>query len=123
MSEVTEKGKQAKEAAQKLSLVPTKIKNNALERMAEALYKNSATILQANSLDLEAGEKKELPRALLDRLAIDGKRIKEMINGLKVIKSLPDPIGEVITGWKRPNGLKIKIVRVPLGVIGIIYEA
>lgn len=122
-SEVKQKGSLAKTAAHQLSLTTTKVKNYALERMAEALDKNAATILAANSLDLEAGEKKELSRALLDRLSLDGKRIKEMIEGLNVVRSLPDPIGEVLAEWKRPNGLKIKKVRVPLGVIGIIYEA
>lgn len=122
-NEVTEKGKTAKAASRKLAVIPTKIKNYALERMAEALDRKAKTILAANSLDLEAGEKKELSRALLDRLALDGKRIKEMIEGINVVKSLPDPIGEVLAEWERPNGLKIKKVRVPLGVIGIIYEA
>jgi len=123
ISEVIQKGKIAKEAAQNLAVTSTEVKNYALERMAEALEKNAKVILQANSLDLEAGEKKELSRALLDRLTLDGKRIESMIEGLNAVKSLPDPIGEIIAEWKRPNGLKIKKVRVPLGVIGIIYEA
>jgi glutamate-5-semialdehyde dehydrogenase len=122
-SEVAQKGQAAKTAAQKLGLTSTKTKNYALERMADALDKNAKAIIDANSIDLEAGEKKELSRALLDRLSLDGKRIQGMIEGLKTIQSLPDPIGEVIDEWKRPNGLKIKKVRVPLGVIGIIYEA
>jgi glutamate-5-semialdehyde dehydrogenase len=123
VSEVTEKGKAAKAASRQLSLLPAKIKNHALERMAEALDKNAKIILQANSLDLEAGEKKELSRSLLDRLSLDGKRLQAMIEGLGAVKALPDPIGEVLAEWERPNGLKIKKVRVPLGVIGIIYEA
>lgn len=122
-SEVTKKGKIAKEAAQRLAVTSTKIKNAALNRMAEALDKNAKAIIDANSIDLDAGEKKELSRALLDRLSLDGKRIKGMIEGLNVVKALPDPVGEIISEWKRPNGLKIKKVRVPLGVIGIIYEA
>lgn len=122
-SEVSQKGQAAKEAAQKLAITSTKIKNYALERMAEALDKNAKVIIEANSVDLEAGEKKELSRTLLDRLSLDGKRIKGMIEGLNVVKTLPDPVGEVLAEWKRPNGLKIKKVRVPLGVIGIIYEA
>ncbi|MBU1027078.1 MAG: glutamate-5-semialdehyde dehydrogenase [Candidatus Margulisbacteria bacterium] len=122
-SEVTQKGKAAKEASQKLALTSTKIKNEALARMADALDKNAKAIIDANSIDLQAGDKKGLSKALLDRLSIDGKRINGMIEGLNVVKSLPDPIGEVLSEWKRPNGLKIKKVRVPLGVIGIIYEA
>lgn len=123
VSEVAQKGKIAKAAAQKLAIISTKIKNDALARMAEALDKNAKAIIDANSIDLEAGDKKGLSRTLLDRLSLDGKRIKGMVEGLNVVKSLPDPIGEVISEWERPNGLKIKKVRVPLGVIGIIYEA
>jgi len=123
MSEITEKGKIARKAARGLAIASTKIKNYALEKMAEALDKNAKYILEANALDMEAGEKKELSRPLLDRLALDGKRIKSMIDGLAAVKALPDPIGEIISEWSRPNGLKIKKVRVPLGVIGIIFEA
>ena len=122
-SEVNQKGQAAKSASGKLAITSTKVKNYALEKMAEALDKNAEAIIKANSIDLEAGEKKGLSKTLLDRLAIDGNRLQNMIEGLAVVKSLPDPIGEVITEWNRPNGLKIKKVRVPLGVIGIIYEA
>jgi glutamate-5-semialdehyde dehydrogenase len=122
-SEVSQKGLAAKTASRQLALTPAKVKNDALERMAGALEKNAKTILAANSLDLEAGDKKGLSRALLDRLSLDGKRITAMIEGLNVVKALPDPVGEVLAEWQRPNGLKIKKVRVPLGVIGIIYEA
>lgn len=121
--EVAQKGRAAKEAAQKLAITSTNTKNDALARMAEALDKNARAIIDANSVDLEAGDKKGLSKALLDRLSLDGKRIKGMIEGLSVVKSLPDPIGEVLAEWKRPNGLKIRKIRVPLGVIGIIYEA
>ncbi|MFC1511469.1 glutamate-5-semialdehyde dehydrogenase [Candidatus Margulisiibacteriota bacterium] len=122
-SEVAQKGQSAKGASRQLAVTSTKVKNHALERMAEALDINTKAIIKANDLDLAAGEKKGLSKTLLDRLALDSKRIKGMIEGLKVVKSLPDPIGEVLAEWKRPNGLKIKKVRVPLGVIGIIYEA
>ncbi|MFA5113445.1 MAG: glutamate-5-semialdehyde dehydrogenase [Candidatus Margulisiibacteriota bacterium] len=122
-SEVAQKGLAAQLAARQLAVTPTKVKNYALERMAAALEQNARTILAANSLDLEAGDKKGLSRALLDRLALDGKRIAGMIEGLNAVKALPDPVGEVLAEGKRPNGLKIKKVRVPLGVIGIIYEA
>lgn len=122
-SEVTQKGRLAKAASRRLAVVPAETKNHALEKMAEALDKNAKTILAANSLDLEAGEKKELSRTLLDRLSLDGQRIKGMIEGLNVIRALPDPVGELLADWTRPNGLRIKKIRVPLGVIGIIYEA
>jgi glutamate-5-semialdehyde dehydrogenase len=123
ISEVSQKGQAARAAAQKLAIVPTEIKNLALEKMASALQKNAELIIQANSIDLEAGQKKELSKSLLDRLMLDGQRIKGMVEGLNIIKLLPDPIGEVLAEWTRPNGLKIKKVKVPLGVIGIIYEA
>ncbi|MBU0629486.1 MAG: glutamate-5-semialdehyde dehydrogenase [Candidatus Margulisbacteria bacterium] len=116
-------GQKAKNASRKLAVTSENTKNYALAKMAEALAANAEYILKANSLDLEAGEKKNISTALLDRLALDGKRIKAMADGLNVVKGLPDPVGEVIGEWKRPNGLKIKKVRVPLGVIGIIYEA
>jgi len=122
-SEVRQKGQLAKAAAQKLAITSTSTKNNALVKMADALLKNSEPIMKANAQDLEAGEKKGLSANLLDRLALNQKRIEAMVEGLKVIQGLADPINEVLAEWKRPNGLKIKKVRVPLGVIGIIYEA
>lgn len=123
MSEVQEKGQKAREASRKLAVLSSKTKDKALSAMAAALDKNAKAVIQANSIDLEAGEKKGLSKNLLDRLALDGKRIQGMIEGLKTVKALPDPIGQVIDQWKRPNGLVIRKVRVPLGVIGIIYEA
>jgi glutamate-5-semialdehyde dehydrogenase len=123
MSEIKQKGSAAKAASQKLAITSTAIKNAALDRMASALDKNAKAIIEANSIDLEAGEKKELAKSLLDRLMLDGQRIGAMVEGINIVKKLPDPIGEVLAEWKRPNGLKIKKVRVPLGVIGIIYEA
>ncbi|MFA4906304.1 MAG: glutamate-5-semialdehyde dehydrogenase [Candidatus Margulisiibacteriota bacterium] len=123
MNEVIEKAKAAKVASRKLSLIPSKVKNYALERMAEALEKDAKAILDANSVDLEAAEKKDLSRSIIDRLSLDGQRIKGMIDGLYLVKNLADPVGETLAEWRRPNGLKIKKVRVPLGVIGIIYEA
>lgn len=122
-SEVAQKGRSAKQASQKLAIASTKAKDYALERMAEALAKNAKAIIEANSIDLQAGEKKGLSKALLDRLTLDGKRIQGMVDGLKVVRLLEDPVGEVLAEWKRPNGLRIRKVRVPLGVIGIIYEA
>jgi len=123
MNEVIEKAKAAKLASRKLALIPSKVKNYALERMAEALNKEAKAILDANSVDLEAAQKKDLSRSIIDRLSLDGQRIKGMIDGLYLVKNLADPIGETLAEWRRPNGLKIKKVRVPLGVIGIIYEA
>jgi len=122
-TEVTQKGQLAKAAARKLAVTPTEIKDAALEKMAQSLAKNAEKIIAANSKDLAIGEKKGLSPALLDRLAINEKRLQAMMEGLQIVKFLPDPVGAIITEWARPNGLKIKKVRVPLGVIGIIYEA
>ena len=123
MSEVEEKCKAARAAAGRLASISSSIKDRTLLEMGKALQKEAKTIIDANSLDMEAGEKKGLSKALLDRLSVDGKRIKSMVEGLKSVAALPDPVGEVMAEWKRPNGLKIRKVRVPLGVIGIIYEA
>ncbi|KAF0134400.1 MAG: glutamate-5-semialdehyde dehydrogenase [Candidatus Saganbacteria bacterium] len=123
MNEVLEKAQAAKFASRKLANVPAKIKDDALSSIASQLEKNAKDIIESNSIDLEAGEKKGLSKGLLDRLALDGSRIKGMVEGLYTIKNLADPIGEIISEWRRPNGLKIKKVRVPLGVVGIIYEA
>lgn len=120
---VIEKATLAKEAARKLAIVDTNTKNKALHAMADALIENMEVILEANSKDMQIGEEKGLSKALLDRLLLDEKRINSMAEGLREIAFLDDPIGEVIKMWKRPNNLQIGQVRVPLGVIGIIYEA
>jgi glutamate-5-semialdehyde dehydrogenase len=122
-SELNDKGAKAKEAARKLAVLPTTIKNMALYDMADALEYNAGVILSANEVDLANGAAKGLSKALLDRLMLNESRIKAMADGLREIAALPDPIGESLGGWRRPNGLDIKKVRVPLGVIGIIYEA
>ncbi|OGC23986.1 glutamate-5-semialdehyde dehydrogenase [candidate division WOR-1 bacterium RIFOXYC2_FULL_37_10] len=123
MTEIFEKCKKAKEAALKLGNISTQIKNKALDAMADALGKNSKDIILANKIDLQEGEKKGLSSALLDRLMINEKRILGIIDALDVVKKLKDPIGEIISEWTRPNGLRIQKKRVPLGVVGIIYEA
>lgn len=123
MSELIIKGQKAKEARYILMNATTTEKNNALLKMAEILLKSSKEILEANKKDLENAIEKGTPKAMLDRLALDESRIQGMADGLKDVVSLPDPIGEVTRMWKRPNGLQIGKQRVPLGVIGIIYEA
>lgn len=120
---IIEKGKEAKNAARKLANVETNIKNNALRRMSEALIENTQLIIAANQIDMRVGEEKGLSKAMLDRLMLNEKRIKDMAEGVRQIGELQDPIGEVPRMWRRPNGLQIGQVRVPLGVIGIIYEA
>lgn len=120
---VESKASLAKESSRTLSFIETNVKNKALLCMADALIKHEADILSANSKDIENGKNKGLSTALLDRLLLNKDRILSMAEGLKQVASLPDPIGEVVNMWQRPNGLKIGRTRVPLGVIGIIYEA
>ena len=123
MSEVEQKCSQAASAARKLTTIPTEIKNKALLAMAQSLGEKAKAIIDANNVDVEAAGKKGLSRALIDRLSLDWNRIKGMIQGLETVAKFPDPVGETLAQWRRPNGLRIKKIRVPLGVIGIIYEA
>lgn len=123
LSELQTKGKDAKQAARKLAVLSTTIKNQALVSMADALEQECASILAANAMDVENGNAKGLPQSLVDRLLLNESRIKGMADGLRQIAGLPDPIGEVISVDHRPNGLEISKIRVPLGVIGIIYES
>lgn len=116
-------GGKAKEAARFLMLASTEQKNQALQQMAGALAAETETILQANQIDMEQGKQKGLSSTLLDRLMLSRRRIEEMSEGLLAVAALPDPVGEVIEMYRRPNGLEVGRIRVPLGVIGIIYEA
>ncbi|MCD3217709.1 glutamate-5-semialdehyde dehydrogenase [Clostridium botulinum C] len=120
---VIETASLAKLAARKMAIINTVTKNNALNAMADALIENTEIIIEANTKDMVNGREKGLTPSLLDRLLLDESRIKSMAQGLRDVASLEDPIGEVIRMWRRPNNLKIGEVRVPLGVIGIIYEA
>ena len=115
--------RKAKEAAHALSQAPTSVKNRALLAMADSLGKRASVILAANARDVAAARRRGVKGALLDRLILNRKRIEEMAIGLREVAKLPDPVGRVISSWQRPNGLKIAKVRVPIGVIGIIYEA
>ena len=116
-------GKAARAAAAALACVDTAAKNMALLTAAESIEASSAVILSANKLDMEAAVKKGLSGSMLDRLLLNEDRIKAMADGLRAIAELDDPINDVIAEWDRPNGLRIQRVRVPLGVIGIIYES
>jgi len=118
-----EMGQRAKAAAAELALASTDAKNTALLKAADALKKNVSTILEANEKDLEYGREKGLSDAMMDRLALDRSRIIAIAKGLEAIAELPDPVGDTMAEWDRPNGLKIARVRVPLGVIGVIYES
>lgn len=113
----------AKAASRELSLVPTSAKNMALKAMARALLKQKQYLIRENQKDLKAAARRHYARALVDRLTLTNKRIEEMAQCLLDTAKLKDPVGEVLKVWKRPNGLFIKKVRVPFGVIGIIYES
>lgn len=123
MIELIEKGKLAKKASYELAKKSSGEKNTALLAIARALRDNTEYILKENLVDIENGRANNMKEGLIDRLMLTPERISAMAEGIEQIVTLPDPIGEVISQVKRPNGLKIGRVRVPLGVIGIIYEA
>jgi glutamate-5-semialdehyde dehydrogenase len=116
-------GRDAAAAATVLARASTATKNEALARIAASLRARRAELLAANARDMDAARAKGLSGAMLDRLALDDARIDGMARGVEEIAALPDPVGTTITQWTRPNGLDIARVRVPLGVIGIIYES
>lgn len=120
---IEEMGKKAKEASKKLLTLDTRRKNKALVMIAEELINKKEEIKEANRLDLEKGKKEGLSFALLDRLELTDKRIEAMSQGLMEIAAFTDPIGEILSGWKHKNGMTIEKKRVPLGVLGIIYES
>ncbi|HKQ66201.1 MAG TPA: glutamate-5-semialdehyde dehydrogenase [Methylomirabilota bacterium] len=112
----------ARAAARAMALCPTRIKNEALQQMARGLVEKSAALLEANRADVERARGR-VAKAFLDRLTLTESRIEEMAQGLREIATLPDPVGAVVESWRRPNGIEISRVRVPLGVIGFIYES
>jgi glutamate-5-semialdehyde dehydrogenase len=116
-------GRNAVAAASVLALAGTAAKNAALGAAAAAIRAGAAGLLAANERDMSAARAGNLTGALLDRLALDEKRVQSMARGIEDIMALPDPIGSTVAEWQRPNGLRIQRVRVPLGVIGIIYES
>jgi len=123
MSEVLNIGVRARAASRRLAAASSAVKDHALGAMASALTERSDEILDANTEDLERAETDGVAGALIDRLTLTPERIDAMAAGMRVLIGLNDPIGEVLAGWTLPNGLRISKVRVPLGVIGIIYEA
>ncbi|MBL0058182.1 MAG: glutamate-5-semialdehyde dehydrogenase [Elusimicrobia bacterium] len=114
---------QAKEASRVLAGTSVDQRNRALLAMAEALEKNKVDILFRNEIDIEAGRRSGLSPALLDRLALTARRVTDMAQGLREVAELPDPLAEITDQWDRPSGLKVQKIRVPLGVIAMIYEA
>lgn len=120
---LTEIGKRAKDAAAKLAVTSTEDKNRILLAMANALRENCDKILEANAIDIENGRKNNMSESLIDRLMLNKDRIEGMAKGIEDVINLPDPVGRTLWETERPNGLKIQRVSVPLGVVGIIYEA
>lgn len=123
MSEVRQKGKLAKAASYQLTGISTEEKNAALERIAEELLNSAKEILQANEKDMKAGREKGLSEAILDRILLTEERIRGMAEGIRQIIALNDPVGEVLETIEKENGLLIERIRVPIGVVGMIYEA
>ncbi|MBR0590602.1 glutamate-5-semialdehyde dehydrogenase [Bacillus sp. FSL W8-0920] len=123
VTSVKEKAKKAKHVSKKLGLLHTEDKNEALLKLAEALEQNSTFILQENQKDIDAGKEKGFSEALLDRLMLNEERIHEFAESLRLVTRLTDPVGEILDEWTLENGLHVKSRRVPLGVIGMIYEA
>jgi glutamate-5-semialdehyde dehydrogenase len=122
MGPVVELGRRAKAASRLLATAPTPAKNGALLTAADVLLERAGEIQAANDADLDAARAAGMPQGPLDRLRLTDARLHGMANGLRTITALPDPVGDVLDGWRRPNGLEITRVRVPLGVVAIIYE-
>src|SRR3990167_3776641 len=117
MDNIIEIAKRAKEASRVIATLSSRVKDNALKGMARALVESMETVLSENEKDIREGEKSHLSRAMIDRLKLNPSRIKGMSDSLMSISELKDPVGEVLGMWKRPNGLRIGRVRVPIGTI------
>ncbi len=119
----TQAAVQAREASQAIAQLPTAAKDALLRAMAQALEDDADVILAANARDLEAASAKGVGSAMLDRLKLDAKRLRGVADALREVAALPDPVGQVTRAYDRPNGIHVERVRVPLGVIAMIYEA
>jgi glutamate-5-semialdehyde dehydrogenase len=120
---VREQAERAREAARTLAGATRATKDAALESMADALLKAETEVLEANAVDVERGAAAGTSASLLDRLRLSPDRVGGMVDGLRLLAGLPDPVGDVVRGWTTPGGVQIRQVRVPFGVVGIIYEA
>src|SRR5688572_13181738 len=120
---MTQLGRQARAASRALARLSTGEKNDCLSAMADALEKNTGSIQEANARDMEAGARSGLGAAMLDRLKLDEKRIRAMAQGVRDVAALPDPVGRILDERVRPNGLKLRKVSTPIGVVVIIYES
>src|SRR5438309_1319972 len=113
----------AKEASRRLAGLGSQVKDRALHAIADELLERTDEIVEENARDLAAGRESGLSDALMDRLALDARRVAAMADGVRTIAALPDPVGEVIDGRRLPNGLLVRKTRVPLGVVAVVYEA
>lgn len=120
---MAELGRRAKDAARVLALAPAEKKNLALDAMARAIRASQSAILAANAEDVADAKANGANAAFLDRLSLDAKRVEGMAEGIEIVRDIPDPVGKVTERWTRPNGMTIERVRVPLGVIGVIFES
>jgi glutamate-5-semialdehyde dehydrogenase len=120
---IEQMGRQARAAAYRLAQLGSAEKDAILRAMAASIRSSAPALLEANALDLDAGRAKGLSGAMLDRLRLDEARIEAMAAGIEQVATLPDPVGQVIEAWTRPNGMRIEQVRVPIGTIGIVYES
>ncbi len=120
---VTDVCRAARRASRVLAQLESGVRDSALEAIADALLERTDEVLEANGRDMEAGREAGLDGGLLDRLRLDEGRIAAMADGVRSIAALPDPVGELIDGWRLPNGLDVRKVRVPIGVVAIVYEA
>src|SRR5262245_44711762 len=116
-------GRRARAVGHVLALAPAEQKNRALEAMAAAVRRQTSSILAANAEDVAEARAGGVTGAFLDRLSLDPKRVEGIAAGIEAVRALADPVGEVTESWNRPNGMRIERVRVPLGVVGIIYES
>lgn len=116
-------GAAALSASRVLATLGTDKKNQILLAMADQLLADAGSIIEANKVDISAAEENGLTNAMIDRLMLDESRVESIANGIRQVASLPDPVGQIMDDWERPNGMQIRQIRVPIGVIGIIYES
>ncbi|WP_297213835.1 MULTISPECIES: glutamate-5-semialdehyde dehydrogenase [Thermodesulfovibrio] len=120
---ILKKAKEAKEASRFIAKASSELKNRIILKMADYIKQREKELIESNKIDVINAEKKGLSKALIDRLTLTEKRISEMVKGLNEVVALPDPVGEITKMWLRPNGMMVGRMRVPIGVIGVIYEA
>src|SRR3954470_23605019 len=116
-------GRRARAAARAVALSSAVQRNEALGAIAQAIRDDESTILSANAEDVDEAKSSGTTAAFLDRLTLDARRVAAMSEGIEIVRDLPDPVGAVMQAWTRPNGMTIERVRVPLGVIGVVYES